>query len=294
MTIIFTAVTPSMIVMTADSAVTLFFQDRREYEEGTKLYAFPGIGSLATWGARDGNQLGMWLREHVREGHHPIDALAGSVYYYLSHVYQPGERDADDVGYHIAGFVDGRPRLFHAFYGFDRPRPANQTERAYKLYDHSPGGRGVEMLYNGRNDLADTVVANLLAQIRQGGDVRYDIQNPVGLIQFCDFVARFAAELTPEVGPPITTVIISHRNQIARLVNESFVPLQSEQIRLKLDELANDPTTGPLNLRLEVEGCLIPDNVYVTSSGIAPPGWSSRNNPSDDQEDPTGDSESLQ
>lgn len=243
MTIIFTAVTPSMIVMTADSAVTLFFQDRREYEEGTKLYPFSEIGCIATWGARDGNRLGMWLQEHRREDHHQIDALAGLVYFYLSHVYQPGERGADDVGYHIAGFADSRPRLFHAFYGFDRPRPVNQTERAYKLYDHSLAGQDVAMLYNGRNDLADMVVRSLLAQIGQGGDVRYDIQNPVGLVQFCDFVARFAAELTPEVGPPFITVIISQRNQIAQLVNESFVPLQAEQIRLKLDELVIEPTT---------------------------------------------------
>lgn len=137
MTIVFTAAAPNLIVMTADSAVTRFLQDRREYEEGNKLYLFPGVGCTATWGARDGNQPGMWLREHLLEvSQKSVDGLAGLIYSYLSLIYQPGVRGADDVGFHVAGFTEGQPRLYHAFWGFDRPQPADQHERTYNMYDH--------------------------------------------------------------------------------------------------------------------------------------------------------------
>lgn len=271
MTIIFTAATPGMIVMTADSAVTLSFQDRREYEEGNKLYVFSGIGCVATWGARDGNQPGSWLRERLSKDEQTVNDLADLVYYYLSNVYQPGERGADDVGFHVTGFTDGQPRLFHTFYGFDRPRPADQKERTYKLYDHSRIENGITMLYNGRNDLADIVVRNLLSQIERGDDVRYDLRSSVGLVQFSDFVARFAAELTPEVGPPFTTVVISHDNRIKQLRNNTFAPLEVEEVRQKLEELGIEPTVRAINLRLEIEGSPISGDTYTSASGIAPP-----------------------
>jgi hypothetical protein len=149
------------------------------------------------------------------------------------------------------------------------------------------------MLYNGRNDLADIVVRNLLAQIEQGGDVRYDLQSSVGLIQFCDFVARFAAELTPEVGQPFTTVVISHNNRIGRLVNHAFAPLDAGEVRQKLEELAIEPTVGPINLRLETTGSPISGDGLLAGSGIAPPGWVIRSSISPDEkhsdEHPEGD-----
>lgn len=270
MTILFTAATPRMSVMTADGSVTLCFPNHREYEEGTKLYEFQGVGCVATWGARDGNQAGMWLRNHFHGESQSVESLAELIYSYLSLEFRPAERGADDVGYHIVGFVDGRPRLFHVFYGFDRPCRADQNERFYKQYDRSPTDRDVAMLYNGRNDLANIVVGSLLAEIRQSGDVRYNIQRPVDLVRFCDFVARFAAELTPEVGPPFTTAIISQRNQIARLVNKSFTPLQAEDILRRLHELQIEPDPVPLDLQLGFGGGFSLGNAYIAPSGIAP------------------------
>ncbi len=53
MTIVFTSVTPHMICMTADRAVTkIVNQQFREYDTGPKLFPFPGIGCVTTWGAR--------------------------------------------------------------------------------------------------------------------------------------------------------------------------------------------------------------------------------------------------
>src|SRR5262245_47831872 len=121
MTVVFSAATPEIIVMTADSAVTLTISDRREYEEGTKAYMFPRTGCVVTWGARDGNRPGSWLRERLSQKQHTVDDLAILVHQYLTEVYQPGDRGADDVGYHVAGFRDGQPRLHHVFWGFDRP-----------------------------------------------------------------------------------------------------------------------------------------------------------------------------
>jgi hypothetical protein len=52
-----------------------------------------------------------------------------------------------------------------------------------------------------------------------------------------DFVARFAAELTPEVGPPFRTILISPENQVRRLENDSFCPIAEWQVVKRLEEL---------------------------------------------------------
>lgn len=50
MTIVFSAVVPHFVVMTVDSAVTLEFEDSREYTTGRKSYFFWGVGCVTTWG----------------------------------------------------------------------------------------------------------------------------------------------------------------------------------------------------------------------------------------------------
>src|SRR5690349_8311269 len=94
MTVVFSAATPEIIVMTADSAVTLTIGDQREYDEGTKAFLFPQIGCVATWGARDRNWPGTWLRERLDPKQHTVADLALMVQTYLTEVYQPRERGA--------------------------------------------------------------------------------------------------------------------------------------------------------------------------------------------------------
>ncbi len=239
MTIVFSAAARDLIVMTVDSAVTLDFADTREYTTGRKSYLFPGVGCITTWGARAGNQIGSYLdRQEVSPDQHSVDDLAILTYRYLTEEYRPHEFNLDDVGYHVAGFDrNGQPRLFHIFWGFDRPRPAEQTRQKYEKYDHSPNLKGTFFLYNGRNDLAHVVVLTLLNQVSRGTPTRFDLATPVGLVRFGDFIARFAGELTPEVGPPFLTYLISPQNQAKRIQNGGFSPIAVEEVLCKLKEL---------------------------------------------------------
>ncbi|HEX9370722.1 MAG TPA: hypothetical protein VF897_06930 [Roseiflexaceae bacterium] len=240
MTVIFTAASDQLIVMTADSAITLEFQDgQREYDTGRKVYPYAGVGCVATWGARDHNHIGSFLeRQNITASSHSIDDLANLVYQYLTTIYRPEELTLDDVGYHVAGFDrDGHPRLYHIFWGFDRPRPRDQYERKYANYHHHPPSGDFQLLYNGRNDLAETTIIVLAAQIRAGKVVRFNLFTPTGIARFSDFAVRFAAELTPEVGPPFFMWLISPDNQVQVIKNEMLCPVSEDKIGERLRKL---------------------------------------------------------
>jgi len=238
-TIVFSVIMQQLIVMSADSAVTLDFGDTREYREGRKSFFYPGVGCVTTWGARNGNHIGDYLEGlHISPERHTVENLASFVHEYLSREYRPDQIGLDDVGYHVAGFDrQRRPRLFHVFYGFDRPRSAEQTEREYKMYDHTPPPEDVQFLYNGRNDLAHVVVQTMFLQLASGSDSRFRLDDPVSLVCFADFVSRFGAELTPEVGPPFLTYLISPRNESARLRNDHLSPISHMNIITELRNL---------------------------------------------------------
>lgn len=225
--------------MTVDSAVTLHFPDKREYSTGRKAYLYPEVGCVATWGARDGNQIGRFLEQHkINSGSHSVEELRSLVYQYLTDEYRPHDCNLDDVGYHIAGFDrHGRARLFHVFYGFDRPRRPEQEKREYQTLDHSPNPASATLLYNGRNDLAEIMVLSLLDQIKMNAPTRFDLTTTNGLVRLGDFIARFAGELTPEVGPPFLIHLISPRNEARKIRNHNLCPLDSTEIQKNLEEL---------------------------------------------------------
>jgi hypothetical protein len=151
MTIVFTAATPYLIVMTADSAITLEFENHREYEVGRKSYFYPGIGCIMTWGVRDHNRIGEFLyHQGISQETHTVEDLADLAEEFLKREFRPHELGLDDIGYHVAGFDKmRRPHLWHIFYGFDRPRPEGQTERKYERYEHTPPAGAAHFLYNG-------------------------------------------------------------------------------------------------------------------------------------------------
>lgn len=242
MTIVFSIASPHLIVMTADSAVTMDFGNSREYEKGRKSYFFEKVGCVTTWGVRDGNKIGPYLDQiGISPEKYSVIDLADLVFTYLTSEYKPHELDFDDVGYHIAGFdKTGQARLFHVFWGFDRPKPPEQTHREYKKYDHSPDRGGTYFLYNGRNDLAHIMIYTLLGQINRGLPIRFDLSHPIGLSSLGDFIARFAGELTPEVGPPFLTYLISPKNDASRIQNDSFSPFSQDDIAKELKELGYD------------------------------------------------------
>lgn len=241
MTVVLTCASDQLIVLTADSAVSVDHADgRREYEAGPKAYMFPGVGCVATWGSRIRNHIGSFLRnQNISSTTHTIDHLADLVNHYLKHEYRPDDPDEGDVGYHVTGFnQEKQSRLYHVFWGFDRPRPSDQTSRHYGKYRHHPRPAFTTFMYTGRNDIAETLIHLMLAQINQGQEIRFDLRNPLDVVCFSDFVVRFAAELTPEVDLPFHTFLISPENKIERLKNNRLYPLKRDDIAQKLKNLA--------------------------------------------------------
>lgn len=240
MTVVFTSVLPqTLISMTVDSAVKREFRVHREYDTGRKAYWFAGVGCVATWGSRDNNHIGRFLEgQNISATSHSIRDLINLVEMYLTQEYRPRELQLDDVGYHVAGFDrSGTAYLHHIFWGFDQPKPPNQTHQDYRNYPHSPPPGRIEFLYNGRNDIADMMVRKLLNEISNGRDTRFSLSTPIDLVSFGDFVARFAAELTPEVGPPFYTYLISPKNEIGILKNKLLCPIDRNSVKQKLLEL---------------------------------------------------------
>lgn len=232
MTIVLSIAAPDMILMAADSAVTLDFGDSRGYEQGRKSYCFPGTGCVTTWGARDGNQIGRFLDQELAKFDHPsVKVLESLTYEYLTKEYRPNEIELDDVGYHVSGFDNNAvPRLSHVFWGFDRPRNPNQLIREYKKQNHSPGIGEWCFLYNGRNDIAETVINLLLREVACGGDIKFKISDPIDRVLFADFILRFSSEITLQVGPPFFYYVISKTNDVTILRNNDLTSINRSYV----------------------------------------------------------------
>ena len=233
MTIVLSYASSMIIAMTTDSAITIEIGDRREYHEGQKSFFFSGVGCVTTWGSRDHNRIWQYLTGiPINPKTHNIEDLSEIVFNYLTREYRPHELGLDDVGYHVAGFdAQKNPRLWHIYYGFERPKPPDQTIREYKKRDHSPIKGSTYWLYNGRNDLAFPIIHTLIQQINSQGALRIDLRNPIDIAYFCDFVARFASEFTPEVGPPFLTYLIGVNNNSIAIKNEKQIPLNRDEIQ---------------------------------------------------------------
>jgi len=232
MTVTLAIASNAFIVVTVDSAVTLDFGETLEYSTGRKSYFFPGVGCVTTWGARDNNKVGEFLQNReIGPESHTVSDLAELVFEYLTDVYRPKDLGYEDVGYHISGFDRAlSPHLHHVFWGFDRPRPKEQTEPKYEHYNHSPRPGEIAFLYNGRNDLAEAPIRALLAEVNSGKPTRFQLGRPDDLVRFADFVARFAAEVTPEVGPPFLTHLIGANNMALKVRNLATKPLDPTKL----------------------------------------------------------------
>ncbi len=237
MTILVSSVSSSIIVMLSDSLVTTtHYQEEgdsyNEYETGSKYYVFPGVGCITTWGDRTFNRLGQYLHQQgISPKTHSVRELAELTHKYICDEYSK----EDELGFHIGGFDRaGKPCLFHVFWGFDRPRPPQQTKPTDHLYDHSDWF----FLYNGRNDLANVVITAFKEQIESKQEVRFDLNTPLGRISLCDFIARFASEITPQVGPPFVINLIFPDNSIEKIVNTAYSPISLQSIASVIPKLS--------------------------------------------------------
>ena len=239
MTIIFSVVTKTIIVMASDSAITNYFSESKEYDIDSKSYFVQDAACVTTWGSRDGNQIGRFVHNLSNSSQkYSIEIIKEKVFDYLQNEYNPKDMDLDDVGYHIGGYTEsGQPKLYHVFWGYDRPRRPEQLYREYKICDHSLNQGDIHFLYNGRNDIAESIVHSILRLFRDNSDVKFRFNDAVDIIRFSDFVVRVGCELTPEVGLPIVIRFLLPNNKVGTLKHSDFCPLDADGISEKLSSL---------------------------------------------------------
>jgi hypothetical protein len=225
MTIVFSIAFQDLIIMTADSCVTEYSENSvtTNFTIGRKAYNYPGVGCVTTWGARDQNLIGRYLEtKRISPDNHSVEDLANIVNEYLTKEFRPDELNTDMVGYHVSGFTkEGKPKLFHIFWDYDRPLRLEQKYPEYKFQDHSPSPGKVVYLYNGRNDVVEYALHDNLYKIKTGEKTDYLFRTLDNIVSFSDYAVRLGANITPEVGPPFITYLISPKNETVMIRNDN-------------------------------------------------------------------------
>jgi len=240
MTVLFSTANNESVIMASDSAITYSFENREEeYNTGAKTRLINGIGCLMTWGDRTGGQFrklcDFLSGQGLDPAKHCVHDLAECAYRYLIAEYRPKEGGFGEVGYHVGGFDhDGRPHLYHVFWGCDRTGRPSQISPRYEKKRLSPARGQVVILYNGRNDLAEMAIHTLVNEANLGRVLRYDPYTEVGLTRFADFAVRFAAELTPQVGPPFIIRVMRAGCHTVTIRNNKFQPIDINHIQRQI------------------------------------------------------------
>ncbi len=239
MTILFASISSSFIAVTADSAITRYFEDHREYDRGKKIESYEGLGVVATWGERTGNKIFQYLSENISvPSKLKIEDLAGMVDDYLRSKYQPHKDQLSRVGYYVLGYdEDLNPKFFGILWAEQTRHPASSADRRYHCYDNSPGPGAIRFSYDGRFNLVHSLLGLYLEELNSGSDVKFDLSDPIDRIRLHDFVIRFASEITPEVDAPFITKVITPKFKITDILNRELSPLKSEGIAEKLHQL---------------------------------------------------------
>jgi hypothetical protein len=238
MTVVLTAGSPYGIVMAADSAVVHDFDHGvREYDTGRKLWHVPTVGFVATWGARDSNGISRHLTDQWSDvAGRTIGDLARSVHSYLVGDYRPDELGLQDVGYHIAGiYADGTPAVYHSYFNTAR----NPT--SFGNYDFQmigPRLSDTQYLYNGRNDIAHSIITTLIAEARLGRDPRFRGESLAEIAHLAHFVLRVATEITPTVSPPY---IICAKHSSGQEIKRSYNKGDTSLDQFRHDFAPRDP-----------------------------------------------------
>ena len=232
MTVVYSAVSHRFLIMAADSAVQNDFGTTREYETGRKFWWIPQIGGVSWWGARDGNTIGTFLQDKWAEPkQRTIDDLARDVHSFLVGTYSPDKVGLGDVGFHIAGFrPDRSPALYHSFWN----TPRNEVSRGiYSIQLLDPVRPMTQFLYNGREDLAEHVIAGLLNDLRAGRDTHFDHRSPGGAAYLASLVLRFSAEISMEVGPPFVMRLMTPEGQDLALRFDDLNPPALDSLEMQ-------------------------------------------------------------
>ena len=122
MTILVSFASENAIIMCADRVITEYFLgnngDFQEYDVGTKMFTFPGIGIVSTWGDRDHNRIGHFLREqNIQQRLIQWMILRALVRDYLENHLQPKENNMDEVGFILEDMIGKELRNSTIFFG---------------------------------------------------------------------------------------------------------------------------------------------------------------------------------
>lgn len=231
------AATRSLITMSADVAVTKVDQDGIiEYDKGNKTYAYDGFGVVGTWGQRDGinNQFDRYVRGEIEGTNASVTVLKDIVWKFLQERFNPRERDPlpNNVGFHVGGYdISGKAHLYHIYWTLG----GDGRDGHCTLEDQSPfDDIAARFLYNGLPEVANTLLYSLILLVSRGSEVNFNFSNSMDIVRFSDLLCRIAAELTPEVSPPFHIYFVAPGNQIERLINPAFAPVDTEKVSLLL------------------------------------------------------------
>lgn len=245
MTVVYTAISHRFLIMAADSAVQLDFGRTREYETGRKFWWIPKVGGVSTWGARDANAIGQYLStEWMSRGERTIDDLAHDVHSFLVRNYAPAAMQVGDVGFHVAGFRSDRsPALYHSYWN----TPRDELSRGiYSLQLLDPVRPTTQFLYNGREDLAEHVIAGLLNDLRANRDTHFTHRTAGGAAYLASLILRFSAEISLEVGLPFIMRLLTPAGEDLALRFDNLNPPALATLEEQCAGLAIAPWEAPL------------------------------------------------
>lgn len=223
MTLVLSLIHPNAIIMASDSrkiehSTRIDFHTSKPIEETkvqasetNKLFLVSGVGCVTMWGDITRVKIGSYIRSITNQLKGP-DHLAEKIFDYLREEVSP-ENDGD-LGFHIGGFKpDGTKALFHVFFGSDigpdvDPR---SNPRKLKKYDHS----NTLAVYNGKHELADTIIKFLLALQQEVGLVSWITSYPPEKVaEFAKFIIKQVAKVDPMVGGTVKVATILPENRI--------------------------------------------------------------------------------
>ena len=240
MTMVFSVASMNFIVMANDSAVVYDFDDgHREYDTGRKFFVADQVGCVTMWGARDGNQLVQHLSSlQLNPTRDSVETLAHHVNRYLTEQYAPHEGPLGDTGFHVGGFTkDGVPLLNHIFWNVPDSAQGTNTRGAYSLQYHQPIHENeIRFLYNGRNDLASTIINHFIRELNEKAETKFP-STAVGMCRLAHFILRFGYELTPEVGPPFFLHVIAPDRRCLTIQVDMLCPVEDEYFKDKMASL---------------------------------------------------------
>ncbi len=207
--------------------------ESEKYELTNKIYQFPGHGCVTIWGRLDNMQPRLLQLKHTFSGD-GFFALKDRVLAEIRKLTEDDDPLADvgepysEVGCHVGGFVDGKPRLWHVFWGKSRP-PTTEDE----VPDlHNQDESHLFSLYNGRNEYVHRLLSLFLEEERAPVHSTY---SPWELLFIAANIIMFISHLTREVSEPVKVAIIRPDNEIKVFTLDQIAAPPPESTRRRFE-----------------------------------------------------------